>query len=86
MPLSSTLERFRAHTQAGQTPPAVSIFDLDSTLYSTQERNLAILREYVARAEAPAELRRIVEAIDASHMKWNPMEDVHERGFTDFFT
>ena len=83
MPLSRTLERFRAHATAGQSPAAVCIFDLDSTLYSTQERNIAILREYVARPEAPAELRQIVESLDAAEMNWNPMEDVYERGFTD---
>lgn len=83
MSLSRTLERFRAHASAGKTPAAVCIFDLDSTLYSTQERNLAILREYVALAEAPETLRQIVDALDASEMNWNPMEDVYERGFTD---
>src|SRR6266545_2497937 len=83
MTLSRTLERLRARTQEGATPPAVCIFDLDSTLYSTQERNMAILREYVARPEAPAQLRAIVDSLDASCMNWNPMEDVYERGFTD---
>ncbi len=83
MPLSRTLERFREHTRAGTLPAAVSVFDLDSTLYSTQERNLAILREYVARDEAPGILRQIVDGLEASHMKWNPMEDVYHRGFTD---
>jgi phosphoglycolate phosphatase-like HAD superfamily hydrolase len=83
MSLSRTLERIRAYASTGPAAPAVCIFDLDSTLYSTQERNLAILREYVARPEAPATLRQIVDALDASCMNWNPMEDVYERGFTD---
>jgi hypothetical protein len=83
MPLWKTLERIRAHARAGAQPPAVSIFDLDSTLFSTQERNLAILREYCGRAGAPAQLRDIVDGLDASCMNFNPMADVYERGFTD---
>ena len=83
MHLVRVLERFHQHLSATPPPPPVAVFDLDSTLFSTCERNLAILREYAGRSEAPADLRRIVEQLEAAHMGWNPMADVHARGFTD---
>jgi predicted secreted acid phosphatase len=75
--LNRVLERVQ-RISAGH--PAVVIFDLDSTLFSTQERNHAILQEFGTHPETPAELRSVLEGIEKHHMGWNIMDDLRERG------
>jgi hypothetical protein len=74
--LVEILERARA------TPRAVAVFDLDSTLFSTQHRNHSILLEFVAMVGAPQDLGRVVAALGAADMGWNVIEDLRRRGFT----
>ena len=83
MALQKVLERFRDHLRTGASPAPVAVFDLDSTLFSTQQRNLAILREFAAQDDTAPTLRAIVDQLDHAAMGWNPMVDVHTRGFTD---
>lgn len=82
MPLHRVLERVREHRQtwlARRRP--VAVFDLDSTLFSTQMRNYAILREFAARPHAPDELRRVVDRLTHEHMRWNCMDDLRTHGY-----
>lgn len=60
---------------------AVAVFDLDSTLLSTAQRNLAILHEFGARAEATAELRQSIARLSVDDMGWNVMDDLRRYGF-----
>lgn len=59
----------------------VLIFDLDSTLFSTQERNHAILQEFLGEVGAPEDFRVVVEKILPADMGWNVMDDLRRRGF-----
>jgi hypothetical protein len=59
----------------------VFIFDLDSTLFSTQERNLAILREFIERIGAPADFQAVALRLTTAEMGWNIMDDLRRRGF-----
>lgn len=77
--LTRVLEDIRK--AAGKRP--IAVFDLDSTLFSTQERNYVILREFAERNDAPMELRRVVERLRPSDMGWNVMEDLRRHGFED---
>jgi hypothetical protein len=63
--------------------PALAIFDLDSTILSTQPRNWAILNEFASRPDVPSALRPVVEKLGPDDMGWNIMEDVRSRGFHD---
>ncbi len=74
--LGEILERARA------TPRAVMVFDLDSTLFSTQHRNHTILLEFVAIVGAPQDLARVVSSIGPGDMGWNMIDDLRRRGFT----
>jgi hypothetical protein len=69
----------RAERERDAVP--VFIFDLDSTLFSTQERNHAILREFVERVGAPADFRALVERLTPDEMGWNVVDDLRKRGF-----
>ena len=57
------------------------IFDLDSTLISTQHRNHVILGEFVHHVGAPADLVQVIEKILPCDMGWNVMDDLRRRGF-----
>jgi hypothetical protein len=74
--LLDILERSRA------TPRAVVVFDLDSTLLSTQQRNHSILLEFVAMVGAPVDLARVIAMIGPADMGWNVIDDLRKRGFT----
>ncbi|MBL8863274.1 MAG: haloacid dehalogenase-like hydrolase [Planctomycetes bacterium] len=62
----------------------ICVFDLDSTLFSTAHRNLAILREFVDEhaAEHP-HLADVAERIGLDDMGWNVHEDLRRFGFTE---
>ncbi|HKA88248.1 MAG TPA: hypothetical protein VKE22_11300 [Haliangiales bacterium] len=74
--LADILERARG------THRAVTIFDLDSTLFSTQQRNHTILLEFVAMVGAPQDLARAVATLGPADMGWNVIDDLKKRGFT----
>lgn len=57
------------------------IFDLDSTLISTQHRNHVILGEFVHHVGAPADLVQVIDKIKPCDMGWNVMDDLRRRGF-----
>lgn len=78
-PLGRLLARIQAATDRGIVP--VVLFDLDSTLFSTQERNWAILAEFVARDGLPPRLAEVVATLGPERMGWNVMEDVRVAGF-----
>jgi len=77
--LSRVLERIR--TENAKKP--IVVFDLDSTLFSTQERNFAILKEFVSRDGAVPQLKLVVEKLKADDMGWNVMDDLKRHGFDD---
>jgi hypothetical protein len=66
---------------ASETKP-VMVFDLDSTLFSTQERNHAILREF-SRFEGSRELDAVIAPMTATDFGWNVMDDLRKRGYAN---
>ena len=71
--LTEILER------AARTPGAVGVFDLDSTLFSTQQRNHSILKEFVAIAGAPSDLAKVISALAPGDMGWNVIDDLRRK-------
>jgi len=62
----------------------IVIFDLDSTLFSTAARNLAILREFVGlNAGSHPHLADVAERIGLDDMGWNVNDDLCRFGFTE---
>jgi hypothetical protein len=59
----------------------VLVFDLDSTLFSTQERNHAILHEFALDVGAPEGFKQALEQLTPTDMGWNIMDDLRKRGF-----
>jgi hypothetical protein len=78
--LAHLVDRIRCWTGSRR---ALAVFDLDSTLLTTQQRNFAILREYAARPGAPVGLLSAFAKLRAEDMGWNVMQDLHDRGFQD---
>jgi hypothetical protein len=60
---------------------AVVVFDLDSTLLSTQQRNHVILHEFIAQVGAPPDLHPIAARLTPADFGWNMMDDLRKRGF-----
>ena len=77
--LEEVLIRIREHR--ARVP--VAVFDLDSTLFSTQERNFAILQEFAGRHGAPRELGALLGRLSSADMRWNCMDDLRRHGFAD---
>jgi hypothetical protein len=75
--LAELLERARS----ARLRPPVFIYDLDSTLFSTAPRNLAILRAFVAEVGAPPELDALIARLAPADLGWNPVDDLRARGF-----
>ncbi len=62
----------------------ICVFDLDSTLFSTAPRNLAILREFVnANASAHPNLAHVADRIGLDDMGWNVHEDLLRFGYSE---
>ena len=80
--LREVFPRIDAAIAAGVLP--IVVFDLDSTLFSTAERNLRILREFVVehRARHPG-LSEVAGALRAADMGWNVRDDLRRRGVDD---
>jgi len=78
--LARLIDRLRGRAS---TRRALVVFDLDSTLFSTQERNFAILQEFAARDQAPSSLRIVLERLGPRDMGWNVMDDLKRNGFGD---
>ena len=61
-----------ARTERDRALAPVFIFDLDSTLFSTQERNHAILREFVERIGAPPDFVNVFERLaSGTRARWS---------------
>jgi len=60
------------------------VFDLDSTLFSTEPRNWRIITEFTAAHgdEYPG-LRELVDSMSLSDMGWGVIDPFAERGFTE---
>jgi len=80
--LREVLERIDAASSEGALP--VTVFDLDSTLFTTGPRNLRILREFAALGEArwPG-VRAIVSTLESSEIGWGVAECLRSRGLGD---
>ena len=81
--LQRLLQRIETTNTSGGTP--VLVLDLDSTLFSTQERNWAILCEF-ANARPVPELQAACGKLGPEAMGWNVMEDLKRAGFDDAAT
>lgn len=81
-PLNDVIARARELTAAGQLP--IVVFDLDSTLFSTAQRNLRILREFGAatRGRWP-HVEQAVAQLTVDHMGWNVADSLHDVGVQD---
>jgi hypothetical protein len=81
--LARVLDHLRRPRAAASARPTLAVFDLDSTLLSTQQRNHVILREFAARPDAPDALREIAARLTVDDMRWNAIDDVRAAGFSD---
>jgi len=75
--LGELLERLR---DARPRPPVV-VFDLDSTLLSTQQRNHVILQEFVSDVGAPDAFFVAAGKLLPEKLGWNLMDDLRRLGF-----
>lgn len=80
-PAMSVLVELLDRVRAARNERPVMVFDLDSTLLSTQERNYAILQEFVTHVGGPDELRAAAGALQPCDMGWNVVDDLRGRGF-----
>lgn len=77
-PILDALERMK--TRPGGAARPIAVYDMDSTLFCTGPRNLAIARAF---SEFRRELRPFVDRLEAHRMGWNVMADLQELGFVD---
>ncbi|HET8715748.1 MAG TPA: HAD family hydrolase [Holophagaceae bacterium] len=77
-PILETLEILRRRPASAPRP--IAVYDLDSTLFCTGPRNLAILRAF---AEIRPQLLPFAERLDAGDMGWNVVGDLEALGFQD---
>lgn len=61
-------------------PRPIAVYDLDSTLFCTGPRNLAIARAF---AEYRPQLRPFLARLEPAAMGWNVMQDLEAAGFGD---
>lgn len=80
--LREVFARIESALARGRLP--VCVFDLDSTLFSTAPRNLAILREFAREhAGSHPELGAIAARMTVADMGWNVHDDLARAGVTD---
>ncbi|MBL0209687.1 MAG: HAD family hydrolase [Holophagaceae bacterium] len=77
-PILEALERLKSRPASAPRP--IAVYDLDSTLFCTGPRNLAIARAF---SEYRHQLRPFVDRLEAHRMGWNVMTDLQELGFAD---
>src|SRR5436189_1821261 len=80
--LRDVLTTIEATAKRGRLP--ICVFDLDSTLFSTAPRNLAILQEFIAvhLGDHP-HLSEIGKRIGLDDMGWNVYQDLRRFGVED---
>ncbi len=76
--LDSVIDQVDAHAREGTLP--IVVFDLDSTLFNTAGRHLAILRAF---AEHEPAVRPVVEELTHDDFGWHVSEPLEARGFRD---
>ncbi len=80
-PLARLLDETAAASKAG---PALVIFDLDDTLFSTADRHLRILREFALAIEAGnAEAAGLIRAIQREKLMYSPVDTAKAHGLAD---
>ena len=80
--LQETFTAIETIREADQLP--LTVFDLDSTLFSTAPRNLRILEEFVElHADREPRLREVLETISLEDMGWNINDTLVEHGLND---
>lgn len=80
--LRDVLARIESTASSGRLP--ICVFDLDSTLFTTAPRNLAILREFVnANRGLHPHLSDVAERIGLDDMGWNVHQDLRRFGVDD---
>ncbi len=77
-PILEAIEQLKTRPAGARRP--IAVYDLDSTLFCTGPRNLAIARAF---SEYRHQLRPFVDQLEAHRMGWNVMADLKELGFTD---
>jgi hypothetical protein len=77
-PILETLERLKA--RPGGAPRPVAVYDLDSTLFCTGPRNLAIAHDFAA---IRPKILPFVDRLQPETMGWNVMADLEALGFDD---
>ncbi len=77
-PILEALDRVNSRPPGASSP--IAVYDLDSTLFCTGPRNLAIARAF---AEYRHQLRPFVDQLRPDHMGWNVMADLEALGFAD---
>ena len=80
--MNAVLAGIEAAVRGGVLP--VVVFDLDSTLFCTGERNLRILRDFTAASGAEfSGLGAAVETLGPADMGWNVNDALKARGLDD---
>lgn len=77
-PILETLEKLA--TRPSDAPRPVAVYDLDSTLFSTGPRNLAIAKAF---SHYRPQISPFLERLDPERMGWNVMQDIEDLGFQD---
>ncbi len=77
-PILETLRTLKSRPAGARRP--IAVYDLDSTLFCTGPRNLAIARAF---AEYRHQLRPFVDRLEEHRMGWNVMADLEALGFAD---
>lgn len=78
--LRRVLQVIEGHVRSGTLP--LVVFDLDSTLFATADRNLRILSEFAAEHTAAFPgLGTQVAALSPQDMGWNVLDPLKERGY-----
>ncbi len=77
-PILEALERLKS--RPADAPKPIAVYDLDSTLFCTGPRNLAIARAF---SKFRPQLRPYVDQLESHRMGWNVMADLQELGFSD---
>jgi hypothetical protein len=75
--LLDVLDRIQGLVSRGRLP--VVVFDLDSTLFATQDRNMAILEEYAGQSDH-ADVVAAAAKINRDDLGWNPTQPLLATG------
>lgn len=77
-PILETLRKLANRSLDALRP--IAVYDLDSTLFCTGPRNLAIARAF---AHYRPQISPFLDRLDPHQMGWNVMQDIEDLGFRD---